>query len=559
MMKRGLTLISILVIALALRFYGLNWDQGTHLHPDERFLTMVATSTRLPSSLSEYLDPSKSTLNPYNNDYDFYVYGMFPMTIVKAISVYTGHDNYNQITLLGRAVSAIIEVCSLLIIFGLSRLLSRQLKLSENIAYFAAILYAVTIFSIQQGHFFTVDPLANLLGLLSIYCAFLYHEKKKIIFVIFMAAFFGLGLGSKISSLYLLPLLSGIILLTQEKNLAERVKKILVIAIITMPIVILSLRLADIKFFASSNFFDLTINQQFLNNINQLKALSTPEALFPPSIQWLSTVPILTPLKDIIIFGLGPVYFALVIVGLIILVKLMFASKELRRSSYHFLLLLVWIVGFFIYQGVQFGKTMRYFYILYPFFAIFAAIGLSTIFKYKKWLGAIIFVLIVIYTMAFMNIYSEPHSRVRASEFIYEQLENQSTIASEHWDDALPLPMLNTNGKQFKSVELPVFAPDENEKWRLMQDGLSRADYYILSSNRGYGSIMKVPDRFPKMSQFYQELFSGNTDFELIAEFTSYPSLCLLKKCIRFQDQWADEAFTVYDHPRVLIFKKKSL
>ena len=45
----------IVVLAFGTRIYNLNWDEDTHLHPDERGLTMVATNVKLPSSISEYL------------------------------------------------------------------------------------------------------------------------------------------------------------------------------------------------------------------------------------------------------------------------------------------------------------------------------------------------------------------------------------------------------------------------------------------------------------------------------------------------------------------------
>jgi hypothetical protein len=37
-------LILILLAGVYFRFTGVNWDDGTHLHPDERFLTMVESS-----------------------------------------------------------------------------------------------------------------------------------------------------------------------------------------------------------------------------------------------------------------------------------------------------------------------------------------------------------------------------------------------------------------------------------------------------------------------------------------------------------------------------------
>ena len=45
-----LVFITILVVAVALRVFGLNWDQGQHLHPDERFLTMVAMAEKIPNT-----------------------------------------------------------------------------------------------------------------------------------------------------------------------------------------------------------------------------------------------------------------------------------------------------------------------------------------------------------------------------------------------------------------------------------------------------------------------------------------------------------------------------
>ena len=49
----------VLLLGFVLRFWGVNWDQGTHLHPDERFITMVATDLRIPDSLGQYFNSDK--------------------------------------------------------------------------------------------------------------------------------------------------------------------------------------------------------------------------------------------------------------------------------------------------------------------------------------------------------------------------------------------------------------------------------------------------------------------------------------------------------------------
>jgi hypothetical protein len=37
---------------------------------------------------------------------------------------------------------------------------------------------------------------------------------------------------------------------------------------------------------------------------------------------------------------------------------------------------------------------------------------------------------------------------------------------------------------------------------------LEQSRYYILSSNRAWGSIIRVPEKYPQMSQFYQDLLA---------------------------------------------------
>ena len=41
---------AILVLAAWLRLQGIDWDEGQHLHPDERFLTMVEAAIKSPHS-----------------------------------------------------------------------------------------------------------------------------------------------------------------------------------------------------------------------------------------------------------------------------------------------------------------------------------------------------------------------------------------------------------------------------------------------------------------------------------------------------------------------------
>lgn len=79
------TILLLAVLALAgwFRFNGVRWDSDSHLHPDERFLTDLASNLHSVESPLDYFRTSVSTLNPYNVGRTFYVYGNFPMTATR--------------------------------------------------------------------------------------------------------------------------------------------------------------------------------------------------------------------------------------------------------------------------------------------------------------------------------------------------------------------------------------------------------------------------------------------------------------------------------------------
>src|SRR3989338_800592 len=115
-------LVCILLFAFIIRVYGINWDQNQHLHPDERFLTMVVGAQKIPPSLSVYLDTAHSKLNPNNIGFSFYVYGMFPLVLIKYLVVFLRLDDYNNITLVGErsAHFSIVELFSLFMLLRCS-------------------------------------------------------------------------------------------------------------------------------------------------------------------------------------------------------------------------------------------------------------------------------------------------------------------------------------------------------------------------------------------------------------------------------------------------------
>lgn len=581
--QNKLLLLLILIIAVFFRFIGLNWDSGFHLHPDERFLTMVGIDEKLPGSLTEYLDPNRSLLNPSNitdangnKKYTFFVYGVFPITLNKVFAILTKNDTYEGFTLTGRVLSAFMDLLVVLLIYKTVSLLERQFSFNKSVKFWSAFFYSITVLPIQLSHFLAVDTFLNTFLFSAFYFSLLYYFKgytsdpqskisikiHKNYYLLLCGIFMGMALASKVTAVFMLPLLLYCVIAphfsylfkNKRVNISSLLlhKKNIVIALVScfifLIVLYVSLRLTDPYLFEHASFIDPGINKLLIQNLKTLK--SWENVTFPPAVQWVHKKPVIFSLINLAVFGTGLPYFFFIITGVIILL--------LRFRKPLLIVMLLWLLGFFLYQSTQFVKTMRYFILIYPFLAIFAGIGFTYLMNGRnKIIKIACLVLILVWPLSFTSIYLHPHSRVRASEWIYSNIPNQSFILSEYWDDALPLHTSNADGKSYTGEQLHVFEADTNEKLQKIDYLLNYADYYILSSNRAWGSIPTVPEYYPRMTKFYTDLFAGRTKYKKIAEFTSYPSLKYLGIPLTFSDDWSEEAFTVYDHPKVIIFKKE--
>src|SRR3989339_1399681 len=116
---KKLLFAGVFLLAFGFRFYGVNWDQDQHLHPDERFLTMVTGAIDWPDNLYEYFDTSHSPLNPHNRGHDFFVYGTFPVFLTKYAAEILGQADYNGIAITGRQLSALFDLGTVVLIFAI--------------------------------------------------------------------------------------------------------------------------------------------------------------------------------------------------------------------------------------------------------------------------------------------------------------------------------------------------------------------------------------------------------------------------------------------------------
>jgi len=117
----ALILALILVVAAVFRLNALEtWDDNSHQHPDERFMTIVASAVSMPATIGEYFNTPRSSLNPYANGQSNYAYGQLPLTLTRAVAELLPVCNqcvpftsYERVYQVGRALSTLSDLVTI--------------------------------------------------------------------------------------------------------------------------------------------------------------------------------------------------------------------------------------------------------------------------------------------------------------------------------------------------------------------------------------------------------------------------------------------------------------
>ncbi|MBI5956107.1 MAG: glycosyltransferase family 39 protein, partial [Chloroflexi bacterium] len=302
-------LIVVLLIGAVLRLTGLNWDENQHLHPDERFLTMVETALAWPTSIGEYFDSARSPLNPYNRGSDTFVYGTLPLFLTKAAGDLVKMPGYDGIHLVGRALSALFDLGSVILIF----LIGRRLY-SNRVGLLAALLLSLSVLNIQQSHFFTVDTFATFFVALFFFFIIQVAENGSLASFLLAGAALGLSLASKISTyplggiavlaaaIYILKLRAdpgfGESIVLAAGAMAARLGLLFAVAFLVF-------RVGQPYAFIGPGFFGFAPSGKFLKDVFFVSQLMSGAIDYPPGHQWAFRAPVLFAGKNTVLWGMG--------------------------------------------------------------------------------------------------------------------------------------------------------------------------------------------------------------------------------------------------------------
>lgn len=455
-------LLLIIILGAYFRTLGMDWDDGEYLHPDERFMAFVVSAIHPNENEVSFFDTSRSTMNPNNVGYNWYVYGTTPLFANRIVSDWlveneldlrwigksaTGWDMY----LVGRYLSAVYDTITIILTFLIGLRLFKKLWP----AVIAAGFYAFFALPIQLSHYFTVDIMANMFAMAAFYMAVRIMTRKPVIQLtteedglptmpslltdwtgiteyILFGVFFGLSMACKISVLPIagLVVLAGLIEMMNLDRKKDRNRRILILIrnlVIAGIVSILLFRIGQPYAFEGPGFFGMIPSEKWISDLKGLSGQSQGLVDFPPALQW-SRRPITFGFENLTVWGVG------LPLGILAWLAYAWQTVEILRGKWkdH---LVMWALTtmFFVWQSVNFTSSMRYYLQIYVPLALTTAWGGWHLLKQlkshqKKWIWipitllAIAFLGTLGYGYAFSRIYSRPATRVAASDWYFQNI-----------------------------------------------------------------------------------------------------------------------------------------
>lgn len=307
-------------------------------------------------------------------------------------------------------------------------------------------------------------------------------------------------------------------------------------------------------------------DQRFVDDIAYLENVNSGGNV-PWVVQWIGRTPLLFPLQSAFWWGMGPALGLAVAYGTVKAVL-----DVVRRERWILLVPLSFLAIMIGLVSQQFNPLIRYLLPAYPVAIVLGAFGVASLWNAGRAAAARtgtrsraighalrvtavgLVVLTAFWGLAFVNgVHNQTHPRIDASVWMAENLPQGAVLSSQLWDDSLPLRVGGTEGFEFRHVTLDPFQADRaGGKVDQLIAGLDEVDYVVEASNRIYDSVTRIPAKYPATNAYYDALFDGRLGFTPIAQFRNAPSLF----GIDLPDHFAEETFTVYDHPTVTIWQK---
>jgi hypothetical protein len=553
----------ILLFAAWTRISGYNWDEGLQIHVDEVFVSKVALkSISLPpgTSFSTLLDPDSSPINPRTKG-AFYVYGTFPLYIVKAVSIalysITGDTFYNGLIGLqqtGRILAALFDVITTLLVFAIGRRLWDVWP-----GLFAAAFYGSAVLPIQTGHFFITDAFMATFMTAALFVSVLAIQTRSSLYVFLAALCVGWAAACKLTcvSIIILPLAVVLVEAIRTTEVGTRREGLLK-------------TLASVGMLVGGVFLGLFMGDPFavLDAPTYLAQVGEQTRIQAGNIdewftrKYVGTWPVLYPWGQLILLGVSPLVGIAGTAGLMTVV-----ARTWRGHNWADGLLLAGTASYFATIGFVESKWVRYLLPLVPYLCLFASalvlwayqqaarrnmgpatrVALPVVLLVSTFLGAV----------AVSSIFTSEHTQIKASRWIYSHIRQGARIGIEKTALEMPLRLPGFE-EQRKGYTLVIMDPLSDvpsaEASANLHAQLKASDYLVLDATQAAETVPHLPWRYPVQNRYYDLLLGGHLGFSVALYSTSYPRIGNVE--IADDGAWVDPSFMDSSHPPIWILKK---
>ncbi len=515
-------------------------------------------------------------------------------------------NEYNHYLFAGRALSAIFDLISVYTIYWIGRRL-----FDEAIALCAAAFTALAVIHIQLSHFGAFDVHLTTFCLLTIFFAIRYVQENHRRDLILASMMMGFAVGTKaVGVLLLIPLLGSVAI----KRLKIKDSDARIINLQSLIFDVSHVSFISFISFAFSNPFSLIEFPVFISQITFQSDMARGEFVLPYTNQYINTSAfgyvIEQQTKWLLGWPLTLAAYAGVVGWLGGWVVRGFGGSmvneneihngryAIRNTHYPFgsrntqhvsrithhtsFIPLLWCVTFFVFTASLQVKYPRYMLPITPLLILCGAwvmIALARRWRVMWIVPVITLITMTLSALAFLNMYASPHPWATMSEWMYRNIPQGSVIATEKWDDDLPFKANIESGTRtaegFNFQLLDSFErSDSPTKLESALRKLAASDYFSIASNRVYGVVTRLDDRFPLSNKLYRALLDGRLGFEVVMVTNRYPNLFGWRivndtftpvnlptpALAAFTSHdlnlgFADESFALYDHPLAVILK----
>ena len=561
--RHALLLLLIVAAGAAVRFYNLGWGAPYyHFHIDEHFVFAGALEIR-----KDFFSAGQAS--------KFFMYSPLPMYILIGVmeaweAVAGPLDLADKIDgirfmVMGRAISAAFGTATIPLVYLIASRVS-----GRTAGLIAATLTAAGVLHLRDSHFFSVDvslTFFSVLAWLGMMHMVLRGATRTYVYTGLAIAG---GMLCKYSAAFLLPLALLAHLLAPGRPDRSATLRTWTVWLLrgAIPGIV-----AGITFLVFDPFILLSFDKFRADIAELVTGPMSGEIRAIWGAQFTNIQPRTFWFTNILWWGLGPAFEIWALAGV---AWLLWRRDKLALMAAAFPIVYYLVAGRTILPFARYGVP------LVPALAVMAGALSADLLARPAWrrvsqvATAVVVAATVLYAAAYMNVFIKPDSRLAASEFLLRRVPEGSRILVEPSHNIPPTGSYLT--KPDFNVDYVLWGRDSErrdyyhlfgldtyrwlydprplpeEKRAYIEDRLAQVDYIVIDD-----TFLQFYEHLPAsehgvVKQYYQDLFAGRLDFQLMRSFKVYPRLF----GIDINDDAAELSFRLFDHPRVFVFARQT-